>query len=155
MSFPLLKKAIDKCKKEGQACKSPEIFLIAFLLGNPEVRKKKTWDDLARSFFGYYREVIYEYCDYDTGPLNLERIRVEEPKLFIEYFSGMIRCGMFGDCSYEELADAIDKIFRTNFEKSYICSILKNAHEDYQHIHKQVRQEMKREPERKNGNFNN
>ncbi|MBC8620188.1 hypothetical protein H8788_20835 [Parabacteroides faecis] len=146
----MLKKSIDEHENE-----IPDIFLLAFLLGDPKIREKRTWDDLARSFFKQYREVIYSYCHYDTGPLDLERIRVKEPKLFIEYLSGMVRSGMFGDCSYEELADYIYMIFQTDFEKSYICSILKNAHEDYLHIHDQIRREMKLEPKRKNGIFNN
>ena len=109
---------------------------------------------MANSFFNYYRDDIYRYCGYDNGPLNLERIKVKKPKLFIEYLSGMFRSGMFGDCSYEELAGFIHMIFRTGFEETYVCSLLKGAHEDYQHIHASVKKEMQLEPERKNGIFN-
>lgn len=89
MSYPSLEESIGRVKNN-----SHYILLLALLLGDPEIREKKTWNVLAKSFFKNYREMILLYCGYDIGPANLERIRVMEPKLFIEYMSGMFRNGM-------------------------------------------------------------
>lgn len=147
MSFSLLKKAINEQKNEGR-----DIFLLAFLLGDSKIRMKKTWNGLAESFFEYYRESIFRYCGYDTGPLNLERIRVKEPKLFIEYMSGMYRYGMFENCSYEELAEFIHMVFQTGHEKNHVCNMLKEAHEEYQHIHEAIKREIKKEIQKRERN---
>lgn len=150
MSYPSLEKYLETKGRNWQY-----VFLLAFLFGDPSIKKKKTWEILSVLFFKHYREEILRYCGYDTGPLNLERIRVTESKLFIEYLSGMFRNGMFEECSYEELAEFIHLVFNTGHEPTTICNLLKAAHEDYQHIHSEIKTEMKKEPERKNGFLNN
>lgn len=146
MSYPSLEESIGRVKNN-----SHYILLLALLLGDPEIREKKTWNVLAKSFFTNYREMILLYCGYDIGPANLERIRVMEPKLFIEYMSGMFRNGMFEESSYEELAEFINLVFDTGYEQSSVCNLLKVTHEDYQHIHDGIRMEIKREPARREG----
>lgn len=112
MSYPSLEESIERVKNN-----SHYILLLALLLGDPEIRKRKTWNALAKSFFTNYREKILHHCGYDAGPANLERIRIVEPKLFIEYMSGMFRYGMFEECSYEELAGFINLVFNTGYEQ--------------------------------------
>lgn len=150
MSYPSLEESIESVKNN-----SHYILLLALLLGDPEIRKRKTWNALAKSFFTNYREKILKYCGYDIGPANLERIRIVEPKLFIEYMSGMFRYGMFEECSYEELAGFINLVFNTGYEQTYICNLLKAAHEDYQHIHDGIKMEIKLEPARRDGVLSN
>ncbi|WP_293707166.1 hypothetical protein [uncultured Parabacteroides sp.] len=150
LSYPSLEEYLEDVKNN-----SHYILLLALLLGDPEIRKKKTWNALAKSFFNHYREKILEHCGYDIGPSNLERIRVKESKLFIEYMSGMFRNEMFEECSYEELARLINLVFNTGYEQSYICNLLKAANEDYQQIHDGIRMEIKREAAGRDGFLNN
>lgn len=137
MSIELLKDSLDKDLSADQ------IVLLAFVLGHPIIRKCITWNKLAKSFFQQFRKTILGYCGYDTGPLNIERIKVNHPHLFIEYLAGMLRGEMFDDCSYEKLAKFINMIFQTNYSESYICNLLKAGNEDFSHIHGAIKHEIK------------
>ncbi len=125
-------------------------MLLAWFLGEPEIRKLKTWDHLGTIFRKANRAVILKYCGFDTGRWPIERIRVENPELFIAYMSAMSRCGIVGVCTYEELADYIDLVFITGYEISTICNRLKTADDVYSDICEAVRERKKSNENEKN-----
>lgn len=112
---------------DKQPDKERDVMLMVWFLGEPEIRELKTWNHLGTIFRNENRAVILKYCGFDTGRWLVERIRVEDPELFIAYMSAMSRCKILEDCAYEKLADYIDLVFVTGYEVNTICNKLKAA----------------------------
>ena len=68
---------------DKQPDKERDIMLMTWFLGEPEIRELKTWNHLGTIFRNENRAVILKYCGFDTGRWPVERIRVEDPELFI------------------------------------------------------------------------
>ena len=135
---------------DKQPDKERDVMLMTWFLGEPEIRELKTWNHLGTIFRNENRAVILKYCGFDTGRWPIERIRVDDPELFIAYMSAMSHYKILGDCTYEELADYIDLVFVTGYEVSTICNKLKAADDVFYDLCEAVKKRKKDNDNKRN-----
>lgn len=126
-------------------------MLLLWLLDEPSIKQLKTWAVLRERFLNQYRTEILQYCGFDTGRWPIERIKVNNPALFIGYLSAMQRCQML-ETSYEELADYIDLVFDTGYKVNTICNQLKAAYCVFYDVFDEVKNEYKQSKNKQSDN---
>lgn len=85
---------------------------LALLLGRPELRTLSKWKSLGNQFFTHYQKTILTWCAYDNLVEKMDPLPVVEDDVLIDIFAGMKREGVFGKCSFMQLAFCILCLFR-------------------------------------------
>lgn len=106
---------------------SEEIMKLAFLLGNPELLACKRWRNLSEQFFIHHRKDILAWCKYDNLVEKMNAVPVVEDEVLIDIFSGMKREGVFGVCSFRQLALCMLFMFDMDLNMSTLCNRLTDS----------------------------
>lgn len=106
-------------------------MLMAFVLGSSSVSGIKVWKVLRKRFFAYYRIKILSWYGYENYRPVKKPIVVGDSGLIIEFFSVMKQRGKLGDCSYEELAEALLHVFDLKYAPATVILRMKGEGVEY------------------------
>lgn len=139
MSFPQLRDYIEREEN------SEDLLLsLVLLFGSKSVGKYKSWHPLKHRFFETYSDRIHACCGYDTGRLEIQKIELPSPGLFLHYMGAMRRSGMMGDCSYSMLSGYLDLIFNMGSSESTVLNKLKEQNPEFEYLVERMNAEKKK-----------
>lgn len=122
------------------------LISLSLLMRDVELLEKKTWNSFSKSFFRKYSKQIQAYLGYEQDDLEVEKIEIEKKysTLFLNCMGCMKRDGIIPDCSFEKMAEYIEKMFETGYTYNTLLNKLKEQNPECWQIEDAINSEKRR-----------